>query len=186
MKIPVEISARHVHLSSQDLDKLFGPGYELKKLKDLSQPGEFAAEEKVTAVKDANFTFRIVGPTRKQSQIEIAASEAKVLGLKPPLRLSGHLCCVWSKLEVAGPQGKTKVKVIRAKRHLHCSPADAEKLNIKNNSQVKVKIDNSQGMIFDNVIVRVGENYKLACHLDIDEANASGLGRVCGFGHLVK
>jgi propanediol utilization protein len=186
MKIPIEISARHVHLSQADLDKLFGVGYELKKLRDLSQTGEFAAEEKIVAVKNPEITFRIVGPVRKESQIEISKSEAQKIGINPPIKLSGDLDDVETKLEVSGPSGKTEIKTIQAQRHLHCTPQDAEELNIENNDKIKIKVNNEQGRIFDNVIVRIGENYKLACHIDIDEANASGLGRVCGFGEIVK
>jgi putative phosphotransacetylase len=193
MKIPIEISARHIHLSQKDLDKLFGVGYKLKKLRDLSQTGEFAAEEKVKTSPNPSLVrrgiemeFRIVGPVRKESQIEISKSEAQKIGINPPIKLSGDLDDVATKLEVSGPNGKTEIKIIQAQRHLHCSPKDAEELNIKNNDKIKIKVDNQQGRIFDKVVVRIGENYKLACHIDIDEANESGLGRVCGFGEIVK
>ena len=190
MKIPIEISARHIHLSQKDLEKLFGVGYKLKKLRDLSQTGEFAAEEKVKTSpnpslvrRGINMDFRIVGPVRKESQIEISSSEARELEIKAPLRLSGDLKNVKTKLEVQNKKNKIKIKVIRAKRHLHCSLQDAKKLGIKNNEKIKVDVNN---VIFKNTLVRAKENYKLACHIDIDEANAANVENKKVFGKIVK
>jgi len=183
MKIPIEISARHIHLSQKDLEKLFGKGYKLSKLKNLSQTGEFATREKVVLVKNKEFDFRIIGPIRKYSQIEISSSEARELKIKAPLRLSGDLKNVTAKLDVIGPKGKVKVKIIRAKRHLHCTPQDAKKLKIKNNQKIKIDVND---VIFENVLVRVNKKFKLTCHLDIDEANAANMEKKKVFGKIVK
>ncbi len=179
--IPVEVSARHIHLSQRDLAKLFGKNYRLKKLRDLSQPGEFAAVEKVK-VRDLN--LRVLGPARKESQVELSHTDAINLGLTVPVKLSGDLKKVKSFLEVRGPKGKVKIKAIVAKRHVHCSPADAKKLGVKNGRIVKIEIVGERGLVFENVIVRVAPKMKLACHIDTDEANAAGLGKVCGQGIL--
>lgn len=194
IKIPVEVSARHVHLSQKDLDKLFGKGYLLKKLRDLSQHGQFAAKEKVVSVKDPakndeaskKYSFRIIGPVRKESQIEISRTQAIDMNLEALLRLSGDLKGVKSFIEVKGPKGKVKVKVIVAKRHLHCTPKEAKQMGIKKNQKVKVQMKGERGLIFNNVIVRLEEGYDLGCHIDTDEANACGLGKVCGNGFLIK
>ncbi len=180
--IPIEVSARHIHLSQKDLDKLFSKNYSLKIFKKLSQVEMFAAKEKV---KSLNFDLRIVGPVRKESQIEISKTEAIKFGINAELKLSGDLKNVRTFLEVQGPKGKINVKVIVAKRHLHCSKQEAKKLNLKNNQKVSVKILNERALIFENVIVRVADNFNLACHIDTDEANACGLGKVCGIGELI-
>lgn len=183
IKIPVEVSARHMHLSQADLDKLFGKNYKLKKLRNLSQTREFSAKEKVFSA-SKNYSFRIVGPVRKESQIELSKTDAIKLNINADLRLSGDLKNIKNYLEIKGPKGKAKIKTIIAKRHLHCSINEAKKLNLKNNQKVKVEIINERGLIFDNVIVRSGEKYNLSCHIDTDEANACGLAKVCGNGFL--
>ncbi len=195
IKIPIEISARHIHLCQKDLDKLFGAGYELTKLRDLSQKGEFAAEEILTAKIQTAFrqdrpkgrlNLRIVGPVRKESQIELALTDAVNLGLEAPLRLSGELKNVKAFLEVVGPQGKAKIKVIVAQRHLHCPPLEAKRLKLKNGEKVSVQIGGERGLVFENVVVRVSENGRLAAHLDTDEANAAGIGKVSKSGILKR
>ncbi|MFH1457512.1 MAG: PduL/EutD family phosphate acyltransferase [Patescibacteria group bacterium] len=184
-KIKVEVSARHIHLSQADLDKLFGKGYKLKKLKDLSQTEEFATKEQVFCVRDKNFGFRIVGPVRKESQIELSHTDSVRLKVDAELRLSGDLKNVKSYLEIQGPKGRAKIKVIIPQRHLHCSTEQAKKLKLKKNKKVKIEIVGKRGLVFDNVIVRSDEKYNLACHIDTDEANACGLGKVCGSGYLI-
>ncbi len=184
--IPVEVSARHVHLSQKDLDKLFGKNYQLKKIKKLSQAQEFAAQERVSLAAKKSFKFRVVGPVRSESQIEISETEAINLGIQAPLRLSGDLKGVKTFLEVVGPNGNAKIKVIVPKRHLHCSPSEAKKLKLKNGQKVSVQIINERGLVFNNVIVRVKPGFNLACHLDTDEANACGLGKICGLGYLIS
>ncbi|MFH1610837.1 MAG: PduL/EutD family phosphate acyltransferase [Patescibacteria group bacterium] len=186
IKIPVEVSARHIHLSQKDLDILFGKKYFLKKLKDLSQTGEFATKEKVFSVKNKNYYFRIIGPVRKESQIELSYTDSVKLNINIDLRLSGDLKNIKNFIEIKGPKGKVKIKVIIAKRHLHCSTDEAKKLKLKNNQKASIKIIGERGLVFENIIVRVGEKYNLSCHVDTDEANACGLGKVCGTGFLIK
>ena len=188
--VPVEVSARHIHLSEKDLEILFGKGYKLKKLRDLSQTGEFAAKEILIAFRQDHpkgcLKLRVLGPTRKESQIEISRTDAINLDVDAPLKLSGDLKKVKTFLVVKGPQGKTKVKAIVAKRHLHVSAAQAKNLKLKNGQKVNAQVVGERGLVFENVIVRVAENYNLACHIDTDEANACGLGKVCGSGYLLK
>jgi len=182
IKIPVEVSARHIHLSQADLDKLFGKNYKLKKLRDLSQTGEFVAKEILTGL---GLKFRVIGPARKESQIELSQTDAIKLNINADLRLSGDLKNIKNYLEIKGPKGKAKVKVIIAKRHLHCSKEQAKKFGLKNNQKVNVEISGDRGLIFNNIIVRVDASYNLSCHIDTDEANACGLGKICGCGYLL-
>jgi len=192
MNIPIEISARHVHLSRKDLDKLFHPGYELTKIKDLSQPGEFACKEMIQII-GKNFSgnrIRIIGPSRKETQVEISRTDALRMDLQTvPLRLSGDLKGA-PKVKITGPSGQIiQVKVIVAKRHLHCSPQQAKKLKIKNDQKLKIRITGDRALTFENIIVRVGDKHKLALHIDTDEGNAAGLGRAKktkAFGKIVK
>ncbi len=179
-KIPIEISARHCHLSERDMEKLFGDGYKLKKIKQLSQPYEFACEETVE-IQFGSKKFekvRVVGPTRGQSQIEISLTDAVGSGNTPPLRLSGDLKdslgCV-----VRGPKGEIKLSegVIIAQRHLHCSDEEAEELGLKNGDSVSIKAESLRPVIFEDVAVRVSDGYSLAFHLDTDEGNAAGINK---------
>jgi putative phosphotransacetylase len=188
IKVKVEISARHMHISQKDVDKLFGAGYKLKPIKELSQEGEFAAQETVTLVglKRKLENFRIVGPARSETQIELAYTDCFSLGIEAPLRLSGDIeGSAGAKL--IGPAGEVELKegVIVAKRHLHINQSEADKLGLKNDDAVKAKIAGERGLIFDNVIVRIKDNFKMSVHVDTDEANAAGLGRVCGYGELI-
>lgn len=186
-RVLVEISARHIHLSQKDLERLFGRGYKLKKAKDLSQPGEFAAKETLELIgsKSSYKKVRVVGPIRKNTQVEVTATEARLLGIKPPVRVSGQVKKSASAI-LKGPEGQVKLKegVIIAKRHLHLSPEEAEEYGLKNNQKVSVKILGQRSVTFHEVIVRAGRQYKKACHLDTDEANAAGL-RKCGYGELI-
>jgi len=187
-KVPVEISARHLHLSLKDLESLFGSGYRLKKIKDLSQPGEFAAQETIDLIgpKSTYKNVRVVGPVRKNTQVEITATDARILGINAPVRLSGKTQGSAAAV-LKGPQGQVKLNegVIIAQRHLHLSAGEAKALGVKNNQAVSVALAGERKVTFHQVIVRAGDQYKKACHLDTDEANAAGL-KSCGYGELVK
>lgn len=182
IKIPVEVSARHIHLSQTDLDKLFGKNYKLRKLRDLSQPGEFASQE---TVKLAELNLRVLGPVRQESQIEMSLTDAINLGLAAPIKISGDLKQVKTVAVIYGPKGKTRAKTIVAQRHVHCSPAAAKRFGLKTGQKASVQIVGERGLVFDNVVVRVAPKMKLSCHIDTDEANACGLGKVCGVGKLI-
>ena len=187
-KIPIEISARHIHLSQNDLDKLFGADYELKIKKDLSQKGEFASEETVALIGSKNTIekLRVVGPVREKTQVELSYSDCFFAGIDAPLRLSGDVAgSVGAKIK--GPAGEVELKegVIVAKRHLHLNPKEAEELNLKDNDLVKVKVIGDRGLIFENITVRIKPNFKKSAHIDTDEANAAGLGKICGAGELI-
>lgn len=177
-QIPVGISARHIHVSPEDLATLFGPGHELQVYKDLSQPGQYAAQETVDLVTEKG-TFkkvRILGPTRKSTQVEIALTDAMKLGVVPPVRDSGDLKGSPG-LTIVGPKGEVKLTegVIAACRHVHMTPADAAKFGVKDKEVVKVSVGgDSRCLIFDKVLVRVNENFRLEMHLDTDEGNAAG------------
>jgi putative phosphotransacetylase len=176
-KVPVEISARHLHISKAHLEKLFGKGYQLKPLKELSQPGEFAASEKIDVIGPKGMlSIRIVGPVRKQTQIELALTDARILGVKPEFRISGDLKDTPGEVTLKGSDGNVKLDsgVIIAKRHLHISKTDAKKWKIKNGQKVSAKVAGPRSIIFLDIIARVGD-FTTAIHLDTDEANAAGL-----------
>ena len=176
-KVKAEISARHLHISRAHLDKLFGKFYELKSIKELSQPGEFAAEERIEVIGEkGKFMMRIVGPVRKQTQVELALTDARNLGVKPVFRVSGDLKGTPGGLTLKGPKGSLKLTtgVIIAKRHLHISREDAKKWNIKNNQKVTAIVKGPRAMEIREITARVG-NYTTRIHLDTDEANAAGL-----------
>ena len=174
-KFIIETSARHCHLSKEDLYTLFGDGYKLTKKKDLSQPGQFACEEKVTVVGEkSEVQMSILGPVRNKTQVEVSLTDARSIGLKAPIRESGDLNEAGS-CKIRGPKGEITLEhaVISAKRHIHTAPSDADKLNVKNGDIVKVLIESpNRKLIFDDVVVRVSENYSLAMHIDTDESNA--------------
>ncbi|MGQ9780510.1 MAG: phosphate propanoyltransferase [Bacillota bacterium] len=176
-KVPIGISARHVHLSQADLEKLFGPGYTLTPTKPLSQPGQFACAETVEVHGPKGFfpRVRILGPVRKQTQVEIARSDAFVLGIDPPIRDSGDLEGTPG-VRLVGPAGAVELAqgVIIAQRHLHLHTAEAEELGLKDKDLIRVRIEGVRALIFENVLVRVGPHYAMDLHLDTDEANAAG------------
>ena len=177
-KIIAEISGRHIHLSQADLFKLFGKNYKLKKLKDLSQPGEFASTAivRVKGPKNILSRVRIVGPSRKNTQVELTVSDCRFLGINPVFRLSGDHKNSSGGLKLIGPKGSILLKtgVIVPLRHLHISVSDARKWHLKNGQKVRAKIPGIRGLVFDNIIVRIG-NFETRVHLDTDEANAAGL-----------
>lgn len=178
-KIPVGISGRHIHLAQEHLDTLFGKGYKLTPIKSLSQPGQFACKECVTiaAKKGCIEKVRVIGPTRKQSQVEILRSDAFKLGIKPVLRLSGDLKDTPG-ITVIGPEGTVILKqgVIVAKRHIHFNNLQAKERGFKNGDIVSIRTKGERSAILENVSIRVGDNGYLDCHIDQEEANALGLG----------
>jgi len=188
MKIPIEISARHVHLSKPDFEKLFGQGFELTKLHDLSQTGQFAANETVKLVgpRDEIEETRILGPCREETQVEVTETEARTLGLNPPVRDSGNLDGTPG-IKLIGPVGAVELDrgVILALRHIHIDPQTAAELGIKNYDRVKVDTTGARDLLFENVLVRVSPEFKLAMHIDTDEANAAGIDSDNHFGNII-
>ena len=175
MKVMVETSAHHVHVSEADLETLFGKGAALTNKKDLSQPGQFACEEKVEVVGPKGaMKMSILGPTRPETQVEISLTDARKLGLTAPIRESGDLegtpgCTL------IGPTGKIELErgVIVAKRHIHMTPVDAIRAHVKDNDIVFVITTSyERSLIFSDVVVRVSPSFSLAMHVDTDEANA--------------
>lgn len=175
-KIQVEVSARHCHLSQKDADVLFGKNYKFKVMKMVSQPGQFATVEEVV-IKGAKseFKLRIVGPSRSDSQVELATTDCYRLGIKPVIRVSGNIKGTPGAVLI-GPKGKVILKqgVIVAQRHLHISPSEAKVLKVKAGQVISMKIKGSRGLIFNNVIVRSGEGHKKSFQIDTDEGNACG------------
>ena len=188
MNFIVETSARHVHVSQEDLEILFGKGYELTKKKDLSQPGQYACNEKVTIVgSKKEMAASILGPVRPASQVEIFLTDARSIGVDAPIRESGDVAGSGA-CKLVGPCGEVELKegVIAAKRHIHATPEDAEKLGVKDKDVVSVKIDtDGRSLVFGDVVVRVSPKFALAMHIDTDESNAAGCGREV-YGEIVK
>ena len=174
--ITLETSARHVHVSTEDLEILFGKGYNLTKKKDLSQPGQFACEEKVEVIGErGSANLSILGPVRSETQVEVSLTDARSVGLTAPVRESGDLHDAGS-CTIKGPKGEVKKEhaVICAKRHIHMTEEDAKNFNVKNGEIVKVSVNSvERKLIFDDVVIRVSPNYKLAMHIDTDESNAA-------------
>lgn len=176
MMLPVAISNRHVHLSQADLEVLFGSGFELTPMKDLSQPGQFAANEQVDLVgpKRTISGVRILGPVRKTSQVEISVTDAFTLGVAPMVRNSGDLDGTPG-LKLVGPAGEVVLDKgsIVAARHIHMHPSDAEKFGVKDKDVVSIRTEGPRPVVFDNVLVRVNPEYSLEMHVDMDEGNAA-------------
>ncbi len=175
-KVLVETSARHVHVSQADLEILFGEGYQLTKKKDLSQPGQYACEERVDVVgpKKTLTGVSILGPTRPATQVEISLTDARAIGVAAPIRESGDVAGSGA-CKLVGPKGEVEIAegVIAAKRHIHMTPADAEEMGLKDKDVVSVKVDNDgRSIVFGDVVVRVNANFALAMHIDTDESNA--------------
>jgi propanediol utilization protein len=179
-KVVVNLSNRHIHLSREDVEILFGAGYQLKKTKDLGQPGQFACEETlvVKGPKGSLEGVRILGPERKETQCEILASDVFKLGLPGcPVRESGQLEGSMP-MEVIGPRGsvkKTKGLMI-AKRHIHFDPEAAKRFGVVDKELVSLRVGGERSAIFENLVCRVHPTYALECHLDFDEGNAVGIG----------
>ena len=187
-KILVETSARHVHLSKEDLAVLFGADAELTFKKALSQPGQFACEERVKLVgpKKEIANVIILGPVRPATQVELSYTDARTLGIDAPLRESGNVAGTPG-LKLVGPAGEVDIAegAIVAKRHIHMTPADAEAYGVENGQIVSVKIDSERSAILGDVVVRVNPNFALAMHIDTDEANAACAFGKC-YGELIK
>lgn len=186
-KVPIGISARHVHLCKEHVDILFGKGYQLTQKKEL-MGGQFAANEVVTLVGvklRAIENVRILGPERKESQVEISKTDAIRLGLNPPIRESGKITGS-APISLVGPKGVVYLQegCIVAKRHIHMSPADAKTFGVTDGQVVSIKIDNERGGIFEGVQIRVDDTYTLEMHIDTDEANGLGVGKDMGI--LIK
>ena len=189
IKITAEVSARHCHLSKQDMEKLFGVGYELEEMKKLSQASDFACKETVDIqVGSRKFEkVRVIGPLRKQTQVEISLTDAVGSGLTPPIRLSGDLKGSAGVI-MQGPEG-SKVELaeglIIAQRHVHCGAKEAKKYKLKNGDVVSVKIEGERPIILEKIPVRVKDEYNLALHIDTDEGNAAGINKI-GEGFIIK
>lgn len=176
----VEASGRHVHLSRKELDALFGTGYELTKAKDLSQPGQYASKERLTVVgpKGAFHNVVILGPVRKESQVEVSLTDCLQLGVKAPIRESGDIEGTPGIVLVNGDKSVSLDKgLIVAKRHVHMTPEDAEKLGVKNHDIIKVKVEGARPLVFDDVVIRVSPKFATYMHIDYDEANACGFSK---------
>ncbi len=175
-KVIVETSARHIHLAKEHVDILFGAGHALTNKKDLSQPGQFACEEKVELVgPKGTLKVSVLGPERKATQVELSYTDARTLGLKDvPVRESGDTAGSPG-IKLVGPAGEVTIDegVIIAKRHIHMTPADAEAYGLADKQIVKVKVESGRTTIFDDVVVRVNPTFALAMHIDTDECNAA-------------
>lgn len=177
-KVLVEVSARHIHLTDADVEALFGPGYQLTVKKELSQPGQFACNEKVTIKGErGELKLSVLGPTRSATQVELSLTEARTVGVKAQIRESGDIEGT-SGITVIGPAGTIEIDkgVIAAKRHIHMTPADAERFGVTNGQIVSVKIDTEgRSLTFGDTVIRVSDKYSLAMHIDTDEANAAAI-----------
>lgn len=177
--IPVGISARHLHVSPEHLERLFGKGAQLTPYRDLLQKGEYAARETVTLVGPRMRSIekvRILGPVRERTQVEVALTDAVQLGIRPPVRPSGNIEGTPGIL-IVGPAGFVHLEsgVIRANRHIHISTSDAGAMGLKDNDRVLVKVDGDRPLVYYDVQIRVKESFVAQMHLDTDDANASGI-----------
>ena len=175
-QILVETSARHVHLSREHLDILFGKDFELSVKKDLSQPGQYACNERVDIYGPKKYLYgvSILGPTRNASQVEISLTDARAIGVATPIRESGDIAGSGG-CKLVGPAGEVEITegVIAAKRHIHMTTADAAEIGLADKDVVSVKIEsNDRSIIFGDVVVRVNDSFALAMHIDTDESNA--------------
>lgn len=178
-KVIIETSARHVHLTREHVDILFGKGYQLTPKKNLSQPGQFACEEKVRVEgpKSAFPAVSVLGPERKASQVELSLTDARSIGVKAPVRESGDIAGS-AGCKLVGPCGEVELTegVIAAQRHLHATPEDAEKLGVKEKQVISVQTNcGGRALTFGDVVVRVSEKFATRMHIDTDEANAAGI-----------
>ena len=188
-KVQIETSARHVHVTQETLEILFGKGAKLTPKKDLAQPGQFACVERVDVVgpKRTLSGVSILGPCRSADQVEISLTDARSIGVTAPVRESGDIAGSGA-CKIIGPKGEIEISegVIAAKRHIHATPEDAKALGVANGQIVSVKLDTEgRSLIFGDVVVRVSDSYALAMHIDTDESNAAGCGREV-YGEIVK
>ena len=182
-KIMVETSARHLHVTDEVLATLFGEGHQLTNKKDLSQPGQFACEEKVVVVgPKGSLKMSILGPTRPDTQVEVSYTDARALGLRPPVKESGDIEGTPG-VTLQGPCGEVTIDkgVMVAKRHIHMTPEEAAAAGVADKEIVSVRVDGERSVVFNEVVVRVSPKFAAAMHIDTDEANAAGLaGAVTG------
>ncbi len=178
LKVLVETSSRHVHVTKEDLETLFGAGAVLHNKRDLSQPGQFLTEEKVDIVgpKRTIANVSILGPERPATQVEVSLTDARTLGISAPIRESGDVAGS-AAVKLVGPAGEVELKegAIAAKRHIHMTPEDAAKYGFEDKEIVTVTIEGERAMIFDEVVLRVSEKFATAMHVDTDESNAAAL-----------
>ena len=186
-QVPIGVSARHIHLSNEHVRTLFGEGADLTVLKPLSQPGQFAANETVAVYgpKGSFAKVRILGPARKETQLEVSRTDAFTLGLNPPVRESGKIEGTPG-VRIVGPAGEVTVDkgVIVAARHIHFHTSDAEKWGIADKQMLRVRVGGERGVVFEQVLARVHDQYALDMHIDTDEGNAAGIG-TGDFGEII-
>ena len=188
-KVLVETSARHVHLTEEHIEKLFGAGAALTHKKDLSQPGQFACQERVTLVgpKKSIENVIILGPARPATQVEVSLTDARTLGVAAPVRESGDIAGSGA-CKIVGPCGEVEISegVIAAKRHIHFTPEEAAEAGVEDKQIVSVKIDSAdRSTVFGDVVVRVSPEFAAAMHIDTDEANAACAFGEC-YGEIIK
>lgn len=178
-EVKIGLSNKHLHLQKEHIEILFGKGHELTPTKPLVQPGQFACEEKVDIVGPKNTLkgIRVLGPARPETQVELAMTDARTIGIKAPVRESGKLDGTPG-CKIVGPCGEVEIDhgVIVALRHVHLSPAQAEEAGVKDKDIVSIKIEGERGLVFNNVLVRSGDAHEREVHLDTDEGNAAGCG----------
>ena len=177
MMVEVEASGRHVHLCREDVERLFGSGYKLTKVRDLSQPGKYVCIERVSLIgpKGTIHNVVILGPERKETQAEVSMTDTLVLGIRPPVRLSGDIADTPGiTISNGSRQIVTDKGVIIAKRHMHITPEDAARLHVKDREVLKIKVYGSRPVIFEDTIARVSSEFRTYVHIDYDEANACG------------
>lgn len=188
LKVLVETSSRHVHVTKEDLEKLFGPGAVLHHKRDLSQPGQFLTEEKVRleGPKRAIDGVSILGPERPATQVEISLTDARSLGIAAPVRESGNVSGS-APLKIVGPAGEVEITegAIAAKRHIHLTPEDSAKYGLNDKEIVCVTIEGDRALTFGEVVVRVSDKFATAMHVDTDESNAAGLSGTV-YGVVIK
>ncbi len=176
--IPVNMSNRHIHVSQEHVELLFGEGHKLTLMKDLSQPGQFACDEKVDIIgpKSTIKGVRILGPVRPQTQLEVSIFDARTLGIDPVVRPSGNIVNTPG-CTIVGPKGQVVIGegVIVAARHIHLHTTDGEKFGLKDKDIVKVRVGNERATVFEKVVVRVHDTFALDMHIDIEEGNAAGI-----------
>ena len=176
--VTVGVSNRHIHLSRADMDVLFGSSSELTRMKDLGQPGQYAAKETVTlrGTKGELGRVRVLGPLRSETQVEISVADGYQLGVTAPIRDSGQLDNTPG-IEIIGPKGSVKKErgVIIAKRHIHMTPEDAERYGLQDKQLIDVMIEGARGAMLNQVLIRVSKQFALEMHIDVEEANALGI-----------
>ncbi|WP_250278836.1 ethanolamine utilization phosphate acetyltransferase EutD [[Clostridium] colinum] len=186
--IEIEASGRHIHLSQEDLEKLFGKGYILNKVKELSQPGQYVCQERVDIIGPKNTIKNVVvlGPVRKETQVEVSLTDARLLGIDVPIRQSGDIDNTPG-IKIKSEKGiiEKDKGIIVAQRHIHIEEKDKDKFNVFDGEIVKVKVFSNRPLIFDDVVVRISPNFKTYMHIDFDEANACAF-KNGTFGIIIK